>query len=169
MTDETLGALVARVQKQHEPGSDDILCGCMPRRSCNSVRMADALAPLLGPDGTLPDVAGMQACLAAHNAALSSAPDVLREHVQDVRSRAEGAPFPHRVADAIEALVAEVARLREDMARLDWLDGQRWEAITDGDREAGHAPDYCQWDVQGQCWAVRDAIDAARAKEAPDA
>jgi hypothetical protein len=57
-----------------------------------------------------------------------------------------------RLADALAAA-------KQDTARLDWLDTQRWEA---GDRDGNNPPDYCQWDVQGQTWDVRSAIDAAR-------
>jgi hypothetical protein len=58
-------------------------------------------------------------------------------------------------ADLADAL----AEAKQDTARLDWLDTQRWEA---GDRDGNNPPDYCQWDVQGQTWDVRSAIDAAR-------
>jgi hypothetical protein len=64
------------------------------------------------------------------------------------------------LADLQADLYAVRAERDADKARLDWLDTQRWEA---GDRDGNNPPDYCQWDVQGQTWDVRSAIDAARA------
>ena len=58
MPDETLGALVARVREEHQKDADGPCYACgVDDMPCDMRRLADALAPLLGPDGTLPDAA----------------------------------------------------------------------------------------------------------------
>jgi hypothetical protein len=76
--------------------------------------------------------------------------EVIRQGVEFRKGRVGGVPLDR----TIEALIAEVERLREDKARLDWLG-------DDYDRVLMTTHD---WYDHGT-GTFREAIDAARAKE----
>lgn len=73
----------------------------------------------------------------------------------EVYSGSQTGVLLREAADALEAA-------REDAARLDWLDKQRGDDVRRDPRTGDPELVAHYWDIQGQCYDVRTAIDAAR-------